>query len=102
LGFLKIELHIDSIAVVQVVKERRVNSSMGNALARQIWKLLDLDWTVEISHTYREANKCVDALANLGCSLDYDLVFFNDCPDVISETFSHDRMGIATPRLICV
>jgi ribonuclease HI len=75
LGFLKIELHIDSIAVVQVVKERRVNSSLGNALARQIWKLLDLDWTVEIAHTYREANKCADALANLGCSLDYDLFF---------------------------
>jgi hypothetical protein len=65
LGFLKVELNIDSIAVVQVVKERRINSTLGVALARQIWKLLDLDWTVEISHTYREANKCADALANL-------------------------------------
>jgi ribonuclease HI len=102
LGFLKVELNIDSLAVVQVVKERRVNSTLGITLARQIWKLLDLEWTVEISHTYREANKCADALANVGCTLDYDLVFFEDCPAVISETFTHDRLGISTPRLICV
>jgi ribonuclease HI len=102
LGFLNIELHIDSVAVVQVLKKRRVNSSMGHALAKQIWKLIDRDWNIEISHTYREANNCADALANLGCSLDYDLVFFDDCPSSIREIFANDSRGISTPRLISV
>jgi hypothetical protein len=88
--------------VVQVLRERRVNSSLGIALAKQILKLLDMDWTVEISHTYREANKCVDAFANLGCSLGYELVFLYNCPTTISEIFAIDSLGIFTPRLIIV
>jgi hypothetical protein len=75
---------------------------MGHALAKQIWKLIDRDWNIEISHTYREANNCADALANLGCSLDYDLVFFDDCPSSIREIFANDSRGISTPRLISV
>jgi ribonuclease HI len=102
LGFMNVELNIDSVAVVQVLKERRFNSSLGSALIKQIWKLLDMDWNIEIFHTYREANKCADALANLGCSLGYDLVFFDDCPLTIRETFAKDNMGISTPRLICL
>jgi hypothetical protein len=71
---------------------------MGNALAKLIWKLINIDWTIEISHTYREASKCADAMANLECSLDYDLVFYDMCPDSISEVFSNDNKGISTPR----
>jgi 3-mercaptopyruvate sulfurtransferase SseA len=77
MGFTKVELNIDSVAVVQVLTVRRTSSHTGNALAKRIWKLLDMDWTIEISHTYREANKCADAMANLGCSLDYDIVFYD-------------------------
>jgi ribonuclease HI len=102
LGFMNVELNIDSVAVVQVLKERRFNSSLGGALIKQIWKLLDMDWNIEIFHTYREANKCADDLANLGCSLGYDLVFFDACPLAIRETFANDSMGISTPRLICL
>jgi hypothetical protein len=71
---------------------------MGNALAKLIWKLIDIDWTIEISHIYREANKCADAMANLKCSLDYDLVFYDMRPHSISKVFSNDNMGISTPR----
>ncbi|KAK2402247.1 hypothetical protein QL285_051784 [Trifolium repens] len=82
--------------------KRRLNSSLGNVLVKQIWKLLDMDWTIEIYHTYWKANKCSDALANLGCLLDYELVFFDDYPLTIRETFTNDNMGISTPRLICL
>jgi hypothetical protein len=37
-------------------------------------------------------------MANLECSLDYDLVFYDMCPDSISEVFSNDNKGISTPR----
>jgi 3-mercaptopyruvate sulfurtransferase SseA len=100
MGFTKVELNIDSVAVVQVLTVRRTSSHTGNALAKRIWKLLDMDWTIEISHTYREANKCADAMANLGCSLDYDIVFYDMCPDSICEIFTNDNKGISTPRLI--
>jgi hypothetical protein len=51
-------LNIDSVAVVKVIKNGRSNSSLGSSLLKQIWRLLEEEWIVEISHTYPEANKC--------------------------------------------
>jgi hypothetical protein len=61
---------------------------------------LDMDWLVEIAHTYREANKCGDALANIECSLDYDIIFFDSCSSQISEICEKDRVGNTTQRLV--
>ncbi|PNY12420.1 ribonuclease H [Trifolium pratense] len=102
IGFTMVELNIDSEAVVKVVKARQLGSSSGAALVKQIWRMLDMNWKVEISHTYREANKCADALANLGSTLDKELIFFDDCPSHIREICTADRLGITNPRLIPV
>ncbi|MCH88324.1 ribonuclease H, partial [Trifolium medium] len=69
-------------------------------LAKQIWRLLALDWIVEIEHSYREAKMCADALANIGCSLGEEMIFFDVCPPQIREICEKDRMGFPTPRLI--
>jgi hypothetical protein len=100
LGFRKVEVNIDSAAMVQVVCNRQLHSSLGNALVKQIWLLLEKDWCVEILHVYREANKCADALANIGYTLDYEIEFYEDCPPHISELCIDDRMGFTTPRLV--
>jgi hypothetical protein len=63
-------------------------SNHGGAMLKQIWKLLEIDWLVEISHTYREVNKCTDVLANISCSLDYKAVFFDACPPQIRDIFT--------------
>jgi hypothetical protein len=102
MGFTKVELNIDTEAVVQVIRARQVCNLPDNAIVKQIWRLLDMDWLVEIAHIYREANKCVDALANIGCSLDYDIMYFDSCPSQISEIYEKDRVGNTTPRLILV
>ncbi|MCI42746.1 ribonuclease H protein [Trifolium medium] len=62
LDFTAVELNIDSIAVVNAIKNGRSSSSIGNSLVKQIWRLLELDWEIKIVHAYRESNKCVDAL----------------------------------------
>jgi hypothetical protein len=64
---------------------------------KQIVKLLSLDWEVEISHTYREANKCTDVMANAGCTLDYELTTYESCLPYISDLFIFDSMGLYTP-----
>jgi ribonuclease HI len=98
LGFRKVELHIDSIAVVQVVKERRLKSSLDVALAKQIWTLLDSEWCVEIAHSYREANKCADALTNLWSSLKREIIVFDDCPSQLKDIYQANRIEITTPE----
>jgi ribonuclease HI len=102
LGFKQIELNIDSEAVVRVIKNGTSNSAMGSSLLKHIKNLLAMDWIVEISHTYREANKCADVLANIGCSLSYDVVFYDSCPDNISDIYVSDTQGSSTPRLVAL
>jgi hypothetical protein len=97
-----VKLRIDSIAVVQVVKERRLKSSLGVDLETQIWKLLDMEWCVEIAHSYREANKCVDAMANFGSTLKHEIIVFDDCPSQLRDIYQADRMGVTTPRMIMI
>jgi ribonuclease HI len=102
LGFSRVELNIDSQAVVQAIKSKCSHSLVGGSLLKQIWRLLEMDWEVEVSHIYREANKCADALANIGCSLDYETLYYDVCPAQLSDLVATDSMGISTPRLIFV
>jgi hypothetical protein len=60
-----------------------------------------LDWEVEVHHTYRESNKyCADDLANMGCTLGYNIKLFDSCPSQLVELFIADNMGISTLGLV--
>lgn len=50
---------------------------MGQTLVKNIRRLLDLHWSVEVPHMYREINARVDALANIGYNLKFDSIFFS-------------------------
>jgi hypothetical protein len=52
---------------------------MGVALLEGIGRLLEFEWEVNVTHSYREANTCVDALTNIGCSLETDTTFIEEC-----------------------
>ncbi|PNY06576.1 ubiquitin carboxyl-terminal hydrolase 8-like protein [Trifolium pratense] len=93
----KVEMNLDSQAVVQVIKKKRLNSLMGSTVVRQIWRLLEMVWEVEVTHIYREVNKGADALANIGCSLDHGILTYDVCPDQLSELYGADCLGISTP-----
>jgi hypothetical protein len=89
LGFNKVELNVDLEAVVQGIKRGRMNSALSCSLMKQIVKLLSLlDWVVEISHTYREANKCADTIANKACTLDYEITTYETRPSYLSNLFN--------------
>jgi hypothetical protein len=100
MGFSNVELSIDSQAVVQVLKGGKVYSKHGMTILKKIRDKLALDWNVEISHKYRGANKCTGTLANIGCSLDRDVVFFVECPLEIRHILLDDELGHSFPRLI--
>ncbi|MCH98228.1 ribonuclease H protein [Trifolium medium] len=100
MGFRQVELNVDSVAVVQVIREGRTHNAMGYSLVKKIQRIMSLASEVKISHSYRETNKCADALTNIGCSSVGNTVFYEDCPDQIRHLIVDDAMGITTPRLI--
>jgi hypothetical protein len=67
---------------------------------KHIWRILDRDWVVEVSHIYREANKSAYALANVGCNLDLDLKTFEMCPPFLIELVPANMLGVKSPRVI--
>lgn len=55
---------------------------------------------MKISHIYRKANFCVDALANIGCMSRSSLTFYEQPPTDIGQLFLADRKGAATSRRV--
>ncbi|PNX81975.1 ribonuclease H, partial [Trifolium pratense] len=100
LQFKFIEVHVDSLAVMQVVSSHENGSWKGRTLVEKIRRLLALDWEVVVHHSYREANCCADALANYGCSLTSGFSFFDVCPSSINNLLFFDLLGYTTPRVI--
>jgi hypothetical protein len=78
------------------------SNALGFFLVNSIRRVLDDRWEVKIYHSYCEANKCADALANMSCILDCIIVFFESCPNSIKDVFFADVMGLSTPHLIAL
>jgi ribonuclease HI len=91
MGFTNVEVSIDSKVVVQAIHSGRVQGAIGYSLIKRIRSMLDKDWNVEIMHEYREANKCADALARIGCSLEHNMIIYQGC---------QNRTGHRTGELI--
>ncbi|PKI44473.1 hypothetical protein CRG98_035147 [Punica granatum] len=56
--------------------------------------------TVIPRHTYKEANKCADHLANLGVGLPQSLVILSYPPSSIKKLLLEDFMGLTTQRSV--
>jgi hypothetical protein len=76
LGFGAIEVNVDSFLVANIINNNKEGSLMGRVLVNKIRSFITLDWEVVVRHIYCEANQCVDALANLGCSLNSEMCIF--------------------------
>jgi hypothetical protein len=59
---------------------------------KNIKRLLEMDWKVRISHFYRETNQCAEVSANMGCVLDCDIIYFDDCQSRIRISLDVDVM----------
>jgi len=69
-------------------------------LVQNIERLLKLDWEVKICHSYKEANSCADALANLVCDGGFTMILYEQCPTQVSLFYLADVVGTYTPRLV--
>lgn len=69
---------------------------------RRIQNLLLFNWYVLISHCYKEANKCVDALASIGCNHVAILDLFEQTPTSVSSLWLADVLEVPTPQLFAL
>lgn len=67
---------MDSTITIQMINSGKITDMNSVSLVKQIMRLLEMLNEVKVSHTYKEANFCKDALAQLGASSGEDLIFF--------------------------
>jgi hypothetical protein len=60
-----------------MIKEDKMVISTCWSIVCQIRRLLQYDWEIYIQHSYREANRCADMLANMECDRGGALFFMN-------------------------
>ncbi|CAN1815662.1 Putative ribonuclease H protein At1g65750 [Linum perenne] len=102
LGFRKVLVFMDSTAAIDIFQTKDNIHHQHAAEARCFHELQARDWEVQLRHTYREANKAADHLANRGHSLP-----LGDYPVPTSDTelgyfLRYDCYGISELRSIVV
>jgi hypothetical protein len=66
--------------VDRVIRSQWKGSPVGGALIGKIHMILALDWEVMVKHSYCKTNKCAGELANIRCTFDFTIVYYNSCP----------------------
>lgn len=62
--------------------------------------LRQIDWVVSLSYVFREANRSVDVLANLGHLSGFDRMIFVHPPSRLVYVLEEDFRGMTLPRLV--
>lgn len=74
LGFSRVELNVNSIITIEMLKSRQATNMDRYSLVKQILHLMKMFEEVKVAHTYREANLCANALAKFGVESGEDMV----------------------------
>jgi ribonuclease HI len=88
----------DSTLAIQLVTTGVSNWHLYAALVRNIQELLARDWTVQVCHTWREANAVADFLAKMGARSNVDWQDFFSPPDGLQPLLQADASRVLYAR----
>ncbi|CAN1140906.1 Putative ribonuclease H protein At1g65750, partial [Linum perenne] len=96
----KLNIQVDSQAAVCAINTRQPVDHRHSQTILQLHQLLTRNWTLEVSHVYRERNRVADLLAHHGHSLSLGSHFNFVCSPNIQREITSDIVGVCFPRLI--
>ena len=99
-GWGKVIVQIDSKVVCDAIIGSEIGRILGWSIVREIRKLLKLPWEVRVVNIFREANRCADELAKIGCHQGEDLIIYEQCPVSVGPLLLADTVGNSIPRLV--
>jgi ribonuclease HI len=100
LGIERLEVQVDSEALVKATNKDGMGCTMSWNIMQKIRDLLKLNWEVRIRHIFREGNRCADALANMGCKQDVGWKTYQEAPSELFQVLADDFRGVSFPRLV--
>ena len=94
-----LEVELDAKAVADLMNNAISLNADYATIVADCKQLLSQIPQVKVSHCYREANRCADALARLGYSTSLNVMFFNSPPPNVLNVFLSDLYGLSQIRL---
>ena len=100
LGINHLHVELDAQVVVKLVLSKKAINNSCVALLNDCRYLLEQFHHVEVTHVFREANRCADNLDRAGCSFSRNFVVLNAPPnDDLCNILNADADGLYTLRL---
>ncbi|CAA7019726.1 unnamed protein product [Microthlaspi erraticum] len=98
--FSLLEFEVDSELVVGFLKRGINTSHLLSFLVRLCHGYLEKDWSVRITHVFREANRLADSLANHAFSLPLGFHLFEHVPPLLESLRWEDEIAVTSLRLV--
>ena len=92
-------IELDALSVVMLMGNNTPNPTL-EPLLNDCRKLVREIPNKQITHVFREANQCVDAMAKLGASGTTSFVVFLYPPSVVKRILANDKASLRCNRLI--
>ncbi|CAN1265967.1 Putative ribonuclease H protein At1g65750, partial [Linum perenne] len=96
----KVHLQIDSSTSVLAITNPQQDNSRHGHILQHIRQLMQRNWTVTVSHIFRERNRVADLLAHHGHSLSLGSHFNFVCSSNVERGITSDIVGVCFSRLI--
>ncbi len=101
LGFVSICIEVDVEMIVLLLNCTTSVNLIMEPLLSYCKNLLQAFTNPVVKHVYREANQCVDALANLGLNLNVPFKTFDYPPSVMVNLLAFEKAEFYCMRMMC-
>jgi ribonuclease HI len=100
LGILHLEIEMDSLVAVELVKSITTPNAFLSIIMTDCRSLMERFEICSLKHIFREANGCADLLAKAGCDQTPNFISFPNTPAYVLEALAFDVSNAIRFRLI--
>ena len=100
LGILHIEIEMDSLVAVELVKSIITPNAFLSTIVTDCRSLMERFEIYSLKHIFREVNGCADLLVKAGCDQTPNFISFPNVPAYVLEVLTFDVSNATRFRLI--
>ncbi|XP_074301095.1 uncharacterized protein LOC141632448 [Silene latifolia] len=96
-------IHMDNSPCVNLINEEQLVSNSLKFIVKRCKDLIaEGHWRIKLEHSYREANRAADFLANKGVNSSTLITHLDSPPSELSPILREDIFGVDIPRVIAL
>ena len=99
LSLQAVEVEVDASVAISLLSQDVHTNGEFSSLIDDCRNLMKNIHQIRLKQCFREANRCVDALAKFGTTMEEDFIVFKSSPVFILNLLHYDKMGLTQDRL---